>query len=235
MNKGRKFDLTGQRFGRMTVLKFAETRNRKNYWLCRCDCGNEKQVIDYALKSGDTQSCGCMGREHRKAAIVAKAQTAISIGVRFGKLIIIGYDESHKGRGIYCRCHCDCGNEIIVSLHALRRGNTSSCGCGEAENKRKIYSHSEPYHIDGTNVSFIREKKPRSNNKSGHRGVYFLESRNQWIAKITLAGKNKVKYFSKDKLEDAIKWRQQMEERMFTPVIDKWKEEHGGQNSSGID
>lgn len=52
-------DLTGQRFGRFTVIGFAETRSGRAYWLCRCDCGNEKTVRGAHLMSGDTISCGC--------------------------------------------------------------------------------------------------------------------------------------------------------------------------------
>ncbi len=57
-------DLTGRRFGRLTVEGFAY-RNKYVYWHCRCDCGNEKDVMGPALMSGDTQSCGCLGRERR--------------------------------------------------------------------------------------------------------------------------------------------------------------------------
>lgn len=35
-------DLTGKRFGMLTVIELAYTKDRKNYWLCRCDCGNVK-------------------------------------------------------------------------------------------------------------------------------------------------------------------------------------------------
>lgn len=57
-------DLTGRRFGRLTVEGFAY-KNRYVYWHCRCDCGNEKDVMGSALTSGDTQSCGCLGKERR--------------------------------------------------------------------------------------------------------------------------------------------------------------------------
>ena len=56
-------DLTGQRFGRLTVLKRAETINKRTRWLCRCDCGEEVIVEAYNLKKGHTQSCGCLQRE----------------------------------------------------------------------------------------------------------------------------------------------------------------------------
>lgn len=48
-------DLTGKKFGRLTVIKYMN--NSK--WLCKCDCGNEKIVISGDLTRGHTVSCGC--------------------------------------------------------------------------------------------------------------------------------------------------------------------------------
>lgn len=47
-------DLTGERFGKLLVLRRADSRNGRTHWLCRCDCGNEKEVAAQALKSGKT-------------------------------------------------------------------------------------------------------------------------------------------------------------------------------------
>lgn len=56
---GRLIDLTGQKFGRLTVLE--RDLNRKGvYWICRCDCGNVKSILGQHLKSKHTQSCGCL-------------------------------------------------------------------------------------------------------------------------------------------------------------------------------
>lgn len=57
-------DLTGQRFGKLTVLERASNGNHKQTrWLCRCDCGNERIVQARSLKSGNTKSCGCLQKE----------------------------------------------------------------------------------------------------------------------------------------------------------------------------
>ncbi len=61
-------DLTGQRFGRLTVLQRAETINKRTRWLCRCDCGEEIIVEAYNLKTGHTQSCGCFQKEAASSA-----------------------------------------------------------------------------------------------------------------------------------------------------------------------
>lgn len=52
-------DLTGQRFGRLTVIEQAESRNKNSAWLCKCDCGKYTVVSAPNLKSGSTCSCGC--------------------------------------------------------------------------------------------------------------------------------------------------------------------------------
>lgn len=56
-------DLTGQRFGKWTVISRAENRCHHTYWLCRCDCGTEKAVNQCNLVKGVTTSCGCYNKE----------------------------------------------------------------------------------------------------------------------------------------------------------------------------
>lgn len=57
-------DLTGQRFGRLTVLERAKNdKLGRARWLCRCDCGKEKIVSGTNLRSGQTRSCGCLSKE----------------------------------------------------------------------------------------------------------------------------------------------------------------------------
>ena len=56
-------DLTGQRFGRLTVIERAENIGKKTMWKCRCDCGNEKIIRADDLKSGRSKSCGCYNKE----------------------------------------------------------------------------------------------------------------------------------------------------------------------------
>ena len=59
-------DLTGQRFGRLTVLRYYKTEKKKVYWLCRCDCGNELAVYGGTLRNGRTKSCGCLASDRMK-------------------------------------------------------------------------------------------------------------------------------------------------------------------------
>lgn len=60
-------DLTGQKFGRLTVIERADNKisggQTKTTWLCKCDCGNTVIVCTQELRRGDTRSCGCFAKE----------------------------------------------------------------------------------------------------------------------------------------------------------------------------
>lgn len=61
--------MSGKRFGRLTVLRLADVYNKNEgaYWICICDCGKERQVKGYFLRSGKTRSCGCLHNEEASA------------------------------------------------------------------------------------------------------------------------------------------------------------------------
>lgn len=67
-------DLTGKRFGRLTVIERNEktTKSCSVYWKCICDCGNETIVSRNSLRSSHTKSCGCLFSEN--IAIYGKRQ-----------------------------------------------------------------------------------------------------------------------------------------------------------------
>lgn len=59
-------DLTGQKFGRLNVIGIAQIhpfKTKEKVWECKCDCGNTVLVRGYSLRSGKTQSCGCISTE----------------------------------------------------------------------------------------------------------------------------------------------------------------------------
>lgn len=71
MNLSKLIDLTGKKFGMLTVLNRAEdyifnSGRRERMWHCKCDCGNEINVFGENLKRGNTISCGCFKREKTK-------------------------------------------------------------------------------------------------------------------------------------------------------------------------
>ncbi|QVY60931.1 hypothetical protein [Cytobacillus gottheilii] len=56
-------DLTGERFGRLVVVKRVENIDKGSRWLCKCDCGIEKVIRRVHLANGNTKSCGCLSKE----------------------------------------------------------------------------------------------------------------------------------------------------------------------------
>ena len=65
----KRIDLTGQRFGRLTVISYNEEISKQKkgvHWNCKCDCGNETVVWSGNLRKGNTISCGCYNREKTK-------------------------------------------------------------------------------------------------------------------------------------------------------------------------
>jgi len=56
-------DLTGQKFGRWTVVSFDSRSGRAKYWNCVCECGNAGAVFGSDLKRGGSLSCGCLKKE----------------------------------------------------------------------------------------------------------------------------------------------------------------------------
>ena len=58
-------DLTGQRFGKYVVIALSEPyKGRKDTWLCKCDCGNERIVYGFGLRNGRSTNCGCVRTKH---------------------------------------------------------------------------------------------------------------------------------------------------------------------------
>ena len=115
---GRPKDLTGQRFGHLTVIELAGVSGTFRLWRCKCDCGNETVVRSSNLLMRRTTSCGCIrGRKYTDLT-----------GEEFGLLTALEPVGSVRGSKLW-RCKCKCGEEVVVYSRNLISGNTQSCGC----------------------------------------------------------------------------------------------------------
>jgi len=80
---GRRLELEGKRFGRLVAIdRAAKKCNGHLCWICRCDCWNYTVTTGIHLKSGHTQSCGCI-----------RAEYAREMGNCYKHLIIPGNNE----------------------------------------------------------------------------------------------------------------------------------------------
>lgn len=120
-----RVDLTGKIFGDLTVLKYLGNKR----YLCKCSCGNTKEVATYSLTSGAVTSCGCKS-SRLKYDITNQ---------RFGKLTALRF----VGNGKWL-CQCDCGKQVEILTNRLITGQTTSCGHSQAyELIGKIYGEWE--------------------------------------------------------------------------------------------
>lgn len=108
-------DLTGLRFGSLTVLGPTEKRQGgRILWHCACDCGNTRDVVtSYLVKTPDI-SCGC---RNRNAAADLTGRT-------FGELTVEGPAQRRR----YWRVRCACGAEKEIRADSLIQGRTRTCG-----------------------------------------------------------------------------------------------------------
>lgn len=132
-------DLTGKRFGMLTVIEKLKDRNNFGniQWKCVCDCGKETITTSRRLTSEVTKSCGCL-RIHQ-ISLNALNKRKEMVGKKFNRLTVIKLIENAK-----CICECECGNIITPLCSSVRIGDTKSCGClrkdmvsGNAKAKRE--------------------------------------------------------------------------------------------------
>jgi hypothetical protein len=122
-------DLTGQRFGRLTVIQRSENnRWGAATWWCRCDCGIEREVLSNALRRGMTRSCRCLRRE------VSRDRKFLPDGAAAKNQIYLRYKIGAGRRGL----------EWALSeeqFFDLTSGNCRYCG-RQPSSKKKLKSGS---------------------------------------------------------------------------------------------
>lgn len=157
-----KRDLCGQRFGKLTVIRRVEgsqnNRARADFWLCRCDCGNESVVLGSNLVRGHTKSCGCIKLNDLT-------------GQHIGRLTVLGRSDKYATRGKrrvrLWECKCDCGAITYKATDTLTAGVENSCAeCAQKHNAACAIKNAG--FIDGTQLSKIWEPEQTDLNlKSG--------------------------------------------------------------------
>lgn len=195
-------DLTGQRFGSLTVVGLAQQRihNRRS-WSCRCDCGGQRDVPTNDLKSGGVTSCGCVNRRSYPYNDLT--------GRKVGRLTVLEKTENRTAKGsVLWRCRCECGTERELSEDALAHGKTISCGCyRETELPKKL--NAGLHRVEGTCVEALQRKK-RADNTSGYTGITKMKN-GKYKASITFK-KKRYHLGTFETLEEAVKARKRGEE-----------------------
>lgn len=168
-----KLNLTGQKFGYLTVLGDESNDSKK----CQCDCGNIIIVKTYNLMSGNTKSCGCYQKEQ-----TSKATYKSLVGQRFGKLVVLERVENDRFKHVNYKCKCDCGGIAIVDAGNLRRGTTNSCGCLKSKGEMLINNWLQEH-----DINFIPQYS--------HEKIILESGRRPFFDFAILNNDNSVKYF----------------------------------------
>lgn len=116
--------LVGQRFGHLLVINDTGKREHRSIvWMCKCDCGNLKEVTSNHLNSGHVKTCGDKCPYHHFYKDLTNQ--------KFGLLTVLYPTTMKDGAHMHWMCKCDCGNVELkeVSSNDLQRGRVQSCGC----------------------------------------------------------------------------------------------------------
>jgi hypothetical protein len=123
-------DLTGKRFGGLTVTGIA-SRSNGIWWRAVCDCGRERVARGHAIKSGGCKSCNA-------CALKGAPLKHDCAGKTFGRLTAIDRSVVNGQTMWRCKCSCGSGKEVWAAGFALVNGRHSSCGCLQKENVPRV-------------------------------------------------------------------------------------------------
>jgi len=85
-------NMTGQKFGKLTVMDKFRRIKGKTYWWCHCDCGNERWIIQCNFKKSN--SCGCVSRKIARNRMLGK------YGMATKKNVYCDYKKSARYRDL---------------------------------------------------------------------------------------------------------------------------------------
>lgn len=221
---GKFKDLTGQKFGRLTVVKQGDTaRNGDIRWWCQCDCGNVELVLvrTYHLNSGHTKSCGCLRNEAIKQPGRNKKYNRYDLSGKYGigwtskneefYFDIEDYDKI-KDYCWYIDGHGYVASANGVLMHRIVLPTEKGYVPDHIHGKETNNDNRKSNLRIATDSQNHMNMKLSSRNKSGITGVGEHES-GGWVAHIMANGISKSKFFKKK--DDAIRQRKEWEENLF--------------------
>lgn len=226
---GKFIDLTGKRFGRLTVIKRVEDHiqpsgQHKTRWLCKCDCGNKICATSNSLNNKSTQSCGCLQIENRYKRKLNVYDLSGEYGIGFDAknrefyFDLEDYDKIKNytwyiNKDGYIFAYSD--NRDKISMHRT----VMNC---DDEDKEVDHIHGKQSRFDNrkSNLRIVEHfenminKGTRSDNTSSVSGVWYRKDSNKWRASIQ-CNKKVIDLGSHETFEKAVKARKEAEEKYF--------------------
>lgn len=232
LRKNKIIDLTGQRFGNLTVIGIAEKsstdKSRDSFWLCKCDCGIEKTIRGKSLRNGATKSCGCLRKTSdyisRNSGIFKCQHNSYDLTGEYG----IGYTnkgekfyfdlEDYNKIKDYCWSMAD-KNKYISNSRSGIRMHRLIMDCNDENlvvdhiNHITYDNRKENLRVCTLSQNGMNKSRP-INNTSGYTGISYDSSVNKWRVRLGV-GRKTINIGRFENLEDAIKARKEAEQRYF--------------------
>lgn len=212
-------DETGNRYGKLVVLKEIKSRKSRSNWLCQCDCGNTKEVLTSRLKSGAVRSCGCLAKKNRKEHGLSHSKEYLA-WTSMKQRCLNPNDKAYAnygGRGITV---CD---EWKDNFQAFYSYIGKAPGSDYSIDRIEVDGNYEPGNVrwvkDENGIQSINQRI-RKDNTSGAKGVSWYRQTSKWKAEITVNKKKKHLGYFKNK-EDAVAARKTAELRYHSPLLKK--------------
>jgi hypothetical protein len=248
MAQGMAHDLTGNLFGRLTVIERVKTKQHGHrVWLCECSCGNTKEIRGGSLVRGDTESCGCLKKEVSRDNL----RTYMD---KFGHVAnkthgLSGTDTYNIYHGMLSRCYnanssvyeyygakgvivCERWKESVVNFIEDMGERPSKEYSLERLNGNLGYCKDNV--IWATDVIQARNNSMRVNNISGVTGVCFSKYNDCWVAFASNPNTMKaergtfpLKKYGEDAFKMACEWRDKTIERYNRDYSAGYSEGHG--------
>ena len=205
-------DLVGQKFGKLTVIKYDNDRSciktypsgiyKINYWICQCDCENIKSIAQNKLTSGNTKSCGCLQKEarhfnHKKynKYELSKDGKCYLIEIDFDNIAIIDKDDYEKVSKYYWRL-----NDSGYAIHIFADGSSIRLhrlilDLNDDSKDNIVVDHINRNKLDNRKLNLRETTQHKNsfnnnigkNNKTGYIGISYLPESskvNPWQSRI---------------------------------------------------
>jgi hypothetical protein len=223
-----KNDLTGKKFGRLTVIcqvddKIYDNGRKRDCWRCICDCGNSTIADGGSLKKGHKKSCGCLNYEHiAKVNAKREKENIYELSEEIG----ICYNKDKT----WC-CYFDVDDYELIKPYRWYMNNTGYIVSRKGKSfvfmhrlimmadTKQLVDHINhlPFDNRRVNLRICNETENRRNCKrsdSNINGVSLVKKTGNWRARIVVDGKE-ICLGTYSNKEDAIKARIDAENKFF--------------------
>lgn len=153
-------EMVGNKFNKWFVIAQVKSLKDHKRYLCRCDCGFEKEVLGTQLRNGTTKQC-------KSCAHNITVKRSELIGKKFGKYVV-KEEKYKKGTHYYYSVECDCGTKKIIRASTLTAG--TKC-CKDCANKKHGKSQTRIYNSWKAMIDRCCNKKSKVYKWYGLRGI----------------------------------------------------------------